>query len=176
MEAQREYASIDRNGNEVMEYAQRFKSTPGKKDGLVWESSQGEPLSPMGPLIAQAHAEGYGKNTPPHPSPAKVGAEQGGQSPPSRPFHGYLFKVLTKQGEQAAGGKMDYILNGHMVAGFALVAYPVEWGKSGVMTFVVNSNGKVYQKNLREKTADVAGAIDEYNPDKSWQLSTEEPE
>jgi len=159
VQAQREYATKDHAGNGVMEYAQRLHSTPGTRDGLYWETKSGEEQSPFGPLVARAQEEGY---YPPQP--------QGSAEPKAyAPFHGYIFKVLKKQGPDAPGGKYDYVINGHMVAGFALLAYPVEWGNSGVMTFVVNQQGKVFQKNLGKQTANLAAHLDEYNPDAAWQ-------
>ena len=154
VEAQFEYLSKDRDGDAVLQYAQKFVSTEGKKDGLYWSTKPDEPLSPLGELAAQATAEGYGKGDKKDNRP--------------EPFHGYDFKILTRQGAKAAGGKYDYAINGRMLAGFALVAWPANWGNSGVMTFMVNSNGKVYQKNLGEKTADLVKDMTEYNPDETW--------
>lgn len=154
--AQREYAQQDRAGNGVMEFAQRLASTPGKKDGLYWESREGEPLSPLGPFVAEARSEGYSRKDAP-----------AGERKP-QPYHGYLFKILTKQGAKAPGGKIDYVINDHMLAGFALVAWPVEYGKSGVMTFIVNANGRVFQKDLGEKTGELAPAMSEYDPGDGW--------
>lgn len=154
--AQREYAQADRDGDDVIEYAQRIASTPGKKDGLFWEAAAGEPPSPLGPLVAQARAEGYLPSTDP-------------SSTKPRPYHGYIFKVLTKQAASAPGGKFDYVVNGHMVAGFALVASPVEYGRSGVVTFLMNSNGKIFQKDLGEKTSELVSAIDSYDVDSTWE-------
>jgi hypothetical protein len=158
--AQREYAAVDRDGDDVLEYAQRGRSTPGKKDGLYWESAEGEDPSPLGPLVAEASAEGYGK-------------KESASESKSRPYHGYVYKLLTKQGDKAPGGKFDYIINGNMVAGFALLAYPVDWQSSGVMTFQVNTNGKVFQKDLGEKTAELAGGMEAYDVDSSWSLVTD---
>ncbi len=155
--AQFEYFSEDRDGDHVLEYAQRLASTAGQKDGLFWETKPDAPLSPLGPLIAQARADGYSRKSGPD-----------GDKP--QPYQGYVYKTLTRQGERAPGGKHDYVINGNMVAGFALVAYPVDYGASGVMTFVVNSNGKVQQKDLGEKTAELAGAMDAYDADASWTL------
>lgn len=156
--AQREYALADHDGDGVLEYAQRLASTSGRQDGLFWKTRPDEPPSPLGPLVAEARAEGYAMN----PANAAAGP---------RPYHGYLYRILTRQGSHAPGGKYDYVINGNMVAGFALIAYPVEWGSSGIMTFIVNSNGEVLQKNLGEKTAEVASTIDVYNPDSSWKPS-----
>lgn len=153
--AQRDYYARDWDGDGVIEYAQRLASTPGKKDGLYWESRPGEPTSPLGPLVAEAQGEGYGGQSATQPAGP-------------RPYHGYCFRILTQQGERAPGGKYGYVINGHMLAGFALVAWPVQWGNSGVMTFLVNTNGRVLQKNLGEKTAEIAAALTEYNPDDTW--------
>jgi hypothetical protein len=131
-------------------------STQGKKDGLYWPAAEGEETSPFGPFIAQAHAEGYGRKP---GEPRTAGPH---------PYHGYILHILTKQGPDAPIGAYDYVINGHMIAGFALIAYPAVWGQSGVMTFIVNQQGQVFQKNLGEKTADLAGAIKEYNPDSTW--------
>ena len=159
VQAQREYAQEDRVEKGVIEYAQRIRSTPGKKDGLYWEAKPDEEASPFGPFIANAQNEGYyGKKDPNAP---KV----------RTPFHGYFFKVLKQQGKNAPGGKYDYVINGHMVAGFALCASPEEWGNTGVMTFIVNQNGKVYQKDLGENTAGLAKEIKEYDPDATWTLA-----
>ena len=158
VQAQREYASEDRNADEVLEYAQHLRSNPGAHDGLYWSPRTGDELSPLGPLIAQAHSEGYRKQT-------KILTDE------QSPYHGYYFKILTQQGKHAPGGKYNYIINGHMIAGFALVAWPAEWGNTGVMTFIVNQRGKVYQKNLGPKTASTAAAITTYNPDPTWTLT-----
>jgi hypothetical protein len=154
--AQFEYFSEDRDGDDVLEFAQKLPSTPGTHDGLFWEAKAEEAASPLGPLVAEARAEGYGQN--------KTATEG------PRPYHGYLYRLLSRQGEHAPGGKLDYVINGNMVAGFALVAYPVEWGSSGIMTFIVNTNGKVYQKDLGEQTKSLAAAIDAYDVDSSWTL------
>jgi len=161
VQAQREYASEDRNADEVLEYAQHLRSTPGAHDGLYWSTRTGDELSPLGPLVAQAHSEGYRKQT-------KILTDE------QSPYHGYYFKILTQQGKHAPGGKYSYIINGHMIAGFALVAWPAEWCNTGVMTFVVNQRGKVYQKNLGPKTASIAAAMTTYNPDTTWALAGEE--
>jgi hypothetical protein len=157
VQAQRDYALKDSAGNGVMEYAQRLRSTPGSRDGLFWDSKPGEAESPFGPLVAKAGEEGY-TNTIVSASPRR-----------HDPFRGYLFRILKKQGNSAPGGKYDYVINGHMVAGFAFLAFPAQWGNSGVMTFIVNQQGKVFQKNLGLKTAELAEAIKEYDPDQTWQ-------
>jgi len=147
--AQLQYARLAGEGSN---YALKFKSTPGQKDGLYWPVSENEAASPFGPLVAEAHAEGYitHKSAGPHP------------------FHGYYFKILTRQGEAASGGDMDYMSGGKLTGGFALVAYPEHWDQSGIMTFIVNQDGKVYQRNFAEKTAWIAGAMKDYNPDNDW--------
>ena len=156
--AQRQYASANPDADGVVKYAQKFKSTPGKKDGLYWPSAENEPASPFGPLVAEAHAEGYVRNkgTGPHP------------------FHGYYFRILTRQGKAAPGGKMNYLSHGNLTGGFALVAYPEHWDQSGIMTFIVNQDGKVFQQNLGEKTSRIAEAMKKYNPDSEWTLVQDE--
>jgi hypothetical protein len=151
--AQREYAAEDHDGSGVLKYAQKIKSTPELKDGLYWEPAAGEDASPLGPLVASARAEGYG--------PRKEGE-------PPQPFHGYLFRILTAQGSHAPGGKYNYIINGNMIAGFALVAHPARWGDSGVMTFIVNQQGKVYQRDLGPDTEAKVAAMTTFDPDSSW--------
>ncbi|MGZ8238154.1 MAG: DUF2950 domain-containing protein [Methylobacter sp.] len=154
VEAQSEYASIDRDGDEVSEFATKIRSEPGKFDGLYWETAPGQPESPLGPLFAEAKAAGY-----------KVK----GSSESPTPYQGYFYKILTRQGGNVPGGKYDYIINGSMIAGFALVAFPAIYGSSGVMTFVVNHSGKIYQKNLGSKTRELALAMKTYDPDSSWE-------
>ena len=156
VDAQHEYASQDRMGDGVLAFAQFLRSTPGTHDGLFWPTNQpGEELSPLGPLIAQARVDGYRRT-------AKMLNDE------QAPYHGYYFKILTCQGKHAPGGKYNYIINGRMIAGFALVAWPAEWGNTGVMTFIVNQQGKVYQKNLGLKTAKIAKAMTAYDPDDTW--------
>ncbi|HUD26257.1 MAG TPA: DUF2950 domain-containing protein [Burkholderiaceae bacterium] len=151
--AQREYASQSRPGGAAHEYARRFHSEPGTHDGLYWEPAAGEAQSPLGPLIASAQAEGYEGDQP---------------TLYHSPYHGYLYRILTRQGAHAPGGAKDYIVNGHMTAGFALVAYPARWGDSGIMTFMVNQEGVVFEKNLGPQTQQAARAITEFDPDSSW--------
>ena len=150
VDAQNEYAEKDRTGAGVKTYAQRIISQPGKKDGLYWPTSQGEDASPLGELVAQATAQGY-----------RVG---GGRTP----FHGYYFKILTKQGAAASGGELEYVVRGKMIGGFALVAYPADYENSGVMTFLVNHDGTVFEKDLGPDTAKLAERMSSYNPDPSW--------
>jgi hypothetical protein len=151
VDAQNDYAEKDRTGAGINTYAQRIISSPGKKDGLYWPASQGEEESPLGELIAQATQRGY-----------RVGEGR-------TPFHGYYFKILTKQGPAAAGGELDYVVRGKMIGGFALVAYPAEYRNSGVMTFVVNHAGTVFQKDLGANTAKLAERMSSFNPDQTWQ-------
>jgi hypothetical protein len=156
VDAQGEYAAKARTGT-VASYAQRMVSHPGKKDGLYWQAAQGEDASPIGDLVAGATAEGY----------------RVGEGP--APFHGYYYKILTKQGPTAPGGAIDYVVRGDMIGGFALVAYPAEYGNSGVMTFMVNHNGIVWQKDLGPRTEKIAGRMTSFNPDHTWQKITVEP-
>jgi hypothetical protein len=155
VDAQREYATRARNGDEVLQYAQKFASSPGKKDGLYWSADLDGEISPLGPLAAEAYEEGYRRSAKDEPVP----------------YHGYFYKILTRQGSRAPGGKYNYVINGRMIAGFALVAWPAQYGESGIMTFIVNQQGRVYQKNLGPKTGHFARAITQYDPDSSWQLS-----
>jgi hypothetical protein len=155
VDAQDEYAEKDRTGAGINTYAQRIISQPGKKDGLYWPTSQGEDPSPLGELIAEATKQGY-----------RVGVGR-------TPFHGYYFKILTRQGPAAPGGEADYVVNGKMIGGFALVAYPAEYRNSGVMTFIVNHAGTVFQKDLGPNTAQLAERMTSFNPDKSWQAVTD---
>jgi hypothetical protein len=154
--AQRDYAEQNLvNGKHVTEYAQRFTSTEGNHDGLYWQVKPGEDESPLGPLIADARAEGYGK-----------GAIHGKHS--HQPYHGYYYKILTRQGPDAPSGAKNYIVNGRMTRGFALLAFPATYGDSGVMTFIVNQNGIVFEKDLGPDTRRTAPRIDSFNPDKTW--------
>ena len=155
MDAQREYAMKDRDGDGILEYARRFRSEAGKKNGLYWEAKPGEEQSPLGPLVAQAQKAGYT-------------AQGTGAGQTAAPFHGYFYKILEGQGKDAAGGAYSYVVNGSMIGGFALVAYPAEYGNSGIMTFIVNHDGKVFQKDLGKNTAAVASAMKQYNPDSTW--------
>lgn len=152
VKAQKEYAEIDHDGDKVNEFAQKIASAPGMRDGLYWpvDPKSGERLSPFGPLAARAReAIGDKKDS-------------------GEPYFGYYFKIFTKQGENAPGGKYDYVINGNMIGGFALMAWPAHYGKTGIMTFMVNQQGIVYEKNLGEDTLEKVKAIDEYNPDKTW--------
>ncbi|HET6437143.1 MAG TPA: DUF2950 domain-containing protein [Anaeromyxobacter sp.] len=157
VDAQREYYAQPRKQGEVLEYAQRIASTPGKRDGLYWDAKAGEPMSPLGPLVAKARAEGYRRSE----------TQRG-----PVPYHGYYYRILTGQGPDAPGGATDYVARGHMIGGFGLVAFPAEYGVSGVMTFIVNHDGIVYQKNLGPSTATRAQQMKLFNPDAGWQKVT----
>ncbi|MGE3310102.1 MAG: DUF2950 domain-containing protein [Limisphaerales bacterium] len=161
VDAQREYASRDRDHDGVLEYAPRLVSSPGTQDGLYWPPDLDGEESPFGPLVAYAQEVGYSPEL-----REEDEAERG-------PFHGYLFKILPGQGKHAPGGRYKYSINGNMIVGFALVAWPAEYGDSGVMTFIVNQQGRVYQKDLGPKTSRLARRMKEYDPDSSWRLSPE---
>jgi hypothetical protein len=150
VDAQQEYASRDCSGSGKVEFAQKLISTEGKRDGLYWEAKEGEQESPLGPLIASAAKEGYAKES------------------NLSPFHGYYFKILRGQGKHAEGGAYDYVVKGRMILGFALVAYPAEYGNSGVMTFMVNQKGTIYEKNLGKNTKHIAETMKIFDPDKTW--------
>jgi hypothetical protein len=150
VQAQNEYAELDPAGLGRGVYAQRIVSHPGKKDGLYWPTAEGQPPSPLGELAAQASAEGY----------------KAGQAP--IPYHGYYYRILTRQGADAPGGAYDYLVKGKMRGGFALLAFPAEYGNSGIMTFMVNHDGTVFQKDLGPKTAKLARKIESFAPDQTW--------
>ncbi len=151
VDAQREYALKDRDADALLEYAQKFRSDPGKKNGLYWETKEGEEPSPLGPFAAAAQKEGY---------------DLKGENP--IPYHGYYYRILKGQGESAQGGAYDYMVNGKMIGGFAMVAYPAKYGASGIMTFIVNHEGVVYQKDLGENTEETAQVMALFNPDGTW--------
>jgi hypothetical protein len=148
-EAQHEYFSQRHDG--MKQYAQKFISDEGKQNGLYWPSAEGQPKSPLGPVVAHATAEGY-----------KVKAND------HRPFWGYYFVILDKQGPDAKGGAKRYIVNGKMTGGFAVLAYPAQYADSGIMTFIINQNGVAFEKDLGKTTDEVAAAMTEFNPDKTW--------
>ena len=152
--AQKDYYAMQHN-----EYAKQIYSDEGQHNGLYWKVAEGEPQSPIGPLVASAVAEGYVK----------------GQAGPPTPYRGYFFHILTRQGEHAPGGAKSFIVNGKMTAGFAFIAYPAEYRSSGVMTFIVNQDGIVYQKDLGKETESLGKAMQEYNPDASWRKAEDEP-
>jgi hypothetical protein len=157
VDAQREYASKDRNNDQVLQYAKKFISSPGKKDGLYWPTGTDSEISPLGPFYAEAQGEGYFKKT--------------GDPEALQPFHGYYFKILTRQDKHAPGGAYDYIINGNMIGGFALVAWPAQYGNSGIMTFIVNQQGRVYQKDLGPNTDKLASNMNIYDPGPGWTVS-----
>jgi len=148
-DAQKEYAQVDRDGNGVLEYAQKFGSSPGKHDGLYWPTASGEPESPLGPIYAPAR--------------------------PGEGYHGYHFKILKAQGANAPGGAYDYVIGKRMRGGFALVAWPVKYGETGVMSFMVSHDGVVYEKNLGPNTEATARAMTRFDPDTSWQKVNVQP-
>jgi hypothetical protein len=175
--AQWEYfTESDHDGDALTEYAQKFISTPGRHDGLYWDTAEGETPSPLGVLLAHARAEGYsagsGQNLTAEKKP--FAKSDSAANVPRAPYHGYFFKILTRQGPHAPGGRFNYIINKNMIAGYALIAYPDKWGSSGVMTFIVNNQGRVYEKNLGPNTAKIATAITEYDPDPGWTVVNEE--
>ena len=149
-DAQHEYASKDCRGGGKVEFAQKLVSTEGNRDGLYWEAKEGEEESPFGPLIAQAAREGYNKKS------------------SLSPFYGYYFKILKGQGKHAEGGRYNYVVKGKMILGFAIVAYPAEYGNSGVMTFMLNQEETIYEKNLGKNTRRIAETIKIFDPDKTW--------
>lgn len=159
--AQREYASEDRDGDDVLEYARKFLSSPGKKDGLYWPPDLDGSESPLGPAIAAAQDAGY------------TDLVSSTEAATSQPFHGYYFRILTRQGKHTPAGAYDYIINGHMIGGFAAVAWPVEYGETGVMTFLVNQQGRVYQSDLGPRTVKIAGKMTEYDTGAGWGVSSD---
>jgi Protein of unknown function (DUF2950) len=150
-DAQREYASSLQVGDKTKHYASKFVSDEGKHNGLYWKTSDDETPSPIGPLLVDAAGQGYN-------------IQQGKQTP----FHGYYFRMLTAQGAAAKGGARNYLVNGELVRGFAFVAYPAEYRNSGVVTFIVNQDGVIYEKDLGQDTEKLASGMSEYNPDKTW--------
>ena len=158
VDAEEDYRAIDRDGDEVLEYAQKFVSSPGKKDGLYWELPEGsnDAVSPLLNFVTQQ--EGY-----------LEGRDEGD------PLRGYNFRIITRQGAGAPGGRYDYIINDNMIGGYAVIATPDDYGNTGIMTFIVSHQGKVFQKDLGDDTALAAAAIQDYNPDDSWTLVPEEP-
>jgi hypothetical protein len=159
----------------VAEYAQKLISSPGAHDGLYWETSEDDAPSPLGKLIAAAQAEGYGPKAPSGGAASKSAGDQETPGIDHAPYHGYYLKILARQGPHAPGGRYGYVINGNMIAGYALVAYPDKWDNSGVMTFIVNQQGRVYEKNLGANTAKVASAMTEYDPDPTWKLVEVQP-
>jgi hypothetical protein len=151
LDAQKDYAERDRNGDGVLQYAQRLGSTPGKHDGLYWpaDAAKGEEASPFGPLVAESAAYLKGHHS-------------------GDPYRGYHFRILTRQGKSAPGGAYSYVINGRMIAGFAMVAYPAQYGESGVMTFIVSHNGKVFEKDLGQNSAETGAKMTTFDPGAGW--------
>jgi hypothetical protein len=159
VDAEEDYRALDRDGDSVLEYAQKFVSSPGQKDGLYWEVPEGS-NEPYSPLLSFVRAqEGY-----------LEGRDEGD------PLRGYNFRIVTRQGSGAPGGRYDYVINGNMIGGYAAIAVPDDYGNSGIMTFIVNQQGLVYEKDLGEETALKSAAIQEYNIDDSWKLAKDEVE
>ncbi|MFI5338849.1 MAG: DUF2950 domain-containing protein [Candidatus Methylomirabilales bacterium] len=160
VDAQREYARVPREGDGLLKYAMKFRSDKTKKDGLYWRTQEGDVPSPLGVLVANARAEGYSR-------------KRSGGKP--TPYHGYFYRILTAQGPDAPGGAFDYVVDGKMIGGFALVAFPARYGVSGVMTFLVNHQGVVYEKDLGPDTGNTARAMQTYNPNDTWKKVEESP-
>ena len=153
VDAQRAYAAVDRDGDGVLQYAQKLGSTPGKRDGLYWpaDEAKGEEPSPFGPLVAEGGAYMKGRT-------------------PGEPYRGYYFRILTGQGKSAPGGAYGYVINGRMLAGFAMIAYPAVYGETGVMTFIVSHHGKVYERDLGRDTVKLGSTMASFDPGKGWSL------
>jgi hypothetical protein len=151
-DAEHEYATTDPNGDGIETYAAKFFSDPGKKNGLYWKTEAGQPTSPLGDLAAQAAAEGYS-------------TERGGAP---RPYHGYFYRIVTAQGPHATGGEMDYMVKGMLLGGFGVIAFPAEYGNSGIMTFQINQEGTVYEKDLGTQTLSAARAMKAFDPGPGW--------
>jgi hypothetical protein len=152
VEAQRDYAAWHKKKYGYAAYAQRLTSTQGHKDGLYWPTAPDEDQSPFGPLMAEAQADGYDYI-----------------AGPRTPYHGYIFRVLRRQGPAASGGERDYVVNGHMTRGFALIASPAMYGNSGIKSFIVNQNGIVHERDLGRETPSLVAGIDSYDPSDEWQ-------
>ena len=151
-------------GSPLPEYAQKLVSDPGKKNGLFWPTAEGEPASPLGPLVASATTEGYGgATTAPAPS-----------ATPERAYHGYRYRLLTSQGPNAKGGPLSYLVDGKLIGGFGVVAFPAQYGNSGIMTFITNHDGVVYQRDFGPDTEKIAQAMTEFDPGPGWARSTDE--
>ena len=159
VDAAHEYAALDVDGDGIPEYAQQFVSTPGKRNGLYWQTKADEPPSPLGPLLAAATNEGYTDSV----------------TRPLAPYHGYFYRILTKRGKDAPSGASDFLINGHMIGGFAVIAYPARYGVSGIMSFMVNQDGLVYEHNLGKNTTTIASKMTTFNPDARWRQVTSSP-
>ena len=158
VDAQCEYANKNLNGDGVKQFAPKIISTEGKHDGLYWQAKEGEEMSPLGPLVAQAAKEGYANRV---------------DGITLSPYHGYYYEILKGQGKYATGGAYDYVVKGKMILGYALVAYPAQYGNSGIMTFIVNQEGVIYEKNLGKNTVSIAKTMKKFNPDKTWRKTKE---
>jgi Protein of unknown function (DUF2950) len=153
VDAEREYGAKDQDRDGLLEYAPKLVSTPGKRDGLYWEAGNNEPPSPLGPLLGAAAKDGYTGSS---------------AVTPLAPYHGYYYRILARQGKDASGGAYDYMVRGKMIGGFAVIAYPARYGASGIMSFIVNHDGVVYEKDLGKNTAAIAAQMTAFNPDASW--------
>ena len=153
VDAQREYAMMDHDGDGFLEYAWQFRSDPGKQNGLYWEETEGNHVSPLGPLVIAAESKGYDLTE---------------HDEVPDPFYGYYYRILYAQGKNARGGAYEYVINDKMIGGFALIAYPADYGASGVMTFMVNHDETVYQKDLGEQTEKIVNDIKMFDPDETW--------
>jgi hypothetical protein len=154
VDAQKEYAFTDPDGNGIPQYAMKILSDPGKKNGLYWPTAEGEAPSPLGPLVAGAVEQGYGS-----PNTSTPGT-----------YHGYRYRLLKSQGPNAEGGALDYVVNGMMIGGFAVVAYPADYGNSGIMTFITNYKGDIYQKDIGEDTEKLAKEMESFDPGPGWKM------
>jgi hypothetical protein len=152
VDAQREYVMIDPDGDGVPEYAEKFLSDEGKKNGLFWKTGENEPLSPLGELVADAAGEGYARS--------ETGAPA--------PYHGYYYRMLRSQGPSAAGGAYDYVVGGQMIGGFGVIAHPADYGNSGIKSFMVNLDGVVYERDLGDDTEKLARGINSFDPGEGW--------
>jgi hypothetical protein len=153
-DAQDEFARTAGRQGAFSAYARRFFSTPGRRDGLYWPSAAGEPESPLGPLMAAASAGSYGRR-------------QGGDRP--QPYHGYVYRILEGQGPAARGGTMDYVVNGRMIGGFAVIAYPAQYGSTGIKSFMISHDGVVWEQDLGPNTVREAAAINRFDPGEGWE-------
>lgn len=153
-DAQDEFARTAGRRGALRTYARRFFSTPGQRDGLYWPAAEGEPESPLGPLMAAASAGGYSQR-------------REGERP--QPYHGYIYRILERQGPGAPGGAMDYVVDGKMIGGFAVIAYPAGYGSTGIKTFMINHDGRVWEKDLGPDTAREAQAIRAFDPSDGWE-------
>jgi len=154
-DAQREYVRLNPTGAKLPEYARKLVSDPGTKNGLYWPTAEGEPESPLGALVAAAAAEGYGAST--HPT--------------ERAYHGYVYRLITSQGPHATDGALDYVVDGHLIGGFAVVAYPAQYGNSGIMTFITNHEGVVYQRDHGPDTVRIAQSLAQFDPGPEWTVA-----